>query len=147
PRFNRRKVLIACGARTPHGPSSLGQFLLDFSAGPQDKHIALEPLTADDIRGLAFARFGVSISTSNATKLQELSGGSFLGVDAIFNQVTEEEIEKLHTTRNIPIRNVDVKNPLLRQYADLSQAARLTAHIVCVAEHEISPEILRTALA
>ena len=147
PRFNRRKVLIACGARTPHGPSSLGQFLLDFSTGPQDKHIALEPLTADDIRGLAFARFGVSISTSNATKLQELSGGSFLGVDAIFNQVTEEEVEKLHTTWNIPIRNVDVKNPLLRQYADLSQAARLTAHIVCVAEHEISPEILRTALA
>src|SRR5699024_378615 len=61
PRFNRRNVLIATGARTPHEPSSLGQFLIDTLAGPQDWHVELQPLTAENIQTLAYHRFGVTI--------------------------------------------------------------------------------------
>lgn len=146
PRFNRRNVLIACGARTPHLPSSLAQFLVETLTSPHDRRITLDPLTAQDIQTLAYQRFNATISRRNAEELQELSGGSFLGVDSIFNQITDTEIEKLHTAWNIPIRNVQLKNPFLGEYADLSAAAMGVARIVCLAEHELSPATLRQAI-
>lgn len=143
PRFNRRNVFIACGARTPHKPGSLGKFLAEAAAtNPHDHHVEMQPLNEHDIRALAMHRFGVSISKRNATQLNEITGGSFLGIDSIFSQVTEDEVRQLHTTWDLPIRGQHLQNPLLGAYRELSPEAQQLAQIVCLAEHELSPRAL-----
>lgn len=146
PRVHRRNVLLIFGAITPHAPGSLGELLAAAApTHPEDQHITLEPLTEDEIRALAIDRFGVTISRRNAKKLRELTGGSFLGVDSVFDQVTADEISQLHTTWDMPIRNVDLENPLLGSYRELSQGAQQVMQIVSLAAHEISSETLCTA--
>lgn len=143
PRLNRRNVLFACGARIPHEPSSMGALLAQFAAThPQDHHVEMKPLSEAEIRALALQRFGGSISKRNATRLAELTGGSFLGIDSIFSQVTEDEIRQLHTTWDLPIRKIEVQNPLLVAFRGLSAEAQQIAQIVCVAGHELSPATL-----
>lgn len=145
PRFNRRNVFIACGARTPHKPGSLGELLADTAAtNPHHHHVEMQPLNEHDIRALAMQRFGVTISMRNALQLSEITGGSFLGVDSILNQVTEEEVRQLHTTWDLPIRSRDLENPLLGAYRELSSEAQQIAQIVCLAEHEITPLALQS---
>lgn len=145
PRFNRRNVFIACAARTPHKPGSLGELLADAAAtNPHDHHVEMQPLSEQDIRALAMQRFGVSISMRNALQLNEITGGSFLGVDSILNQVTEDEIRHLHTTWDLPIRSQNLQNPLLGAYRELSAEAQHIAQVVCLAEHEVSPQTLQT---
>jgi len=144
PRFNRRNVFIACGARTPHKPGSLGELLTETAAtNPQDHHVALQPLSEQDIRALAMQRLGVTISMRNATRLNEITGGSFLGVDSIFRQITDDEIQQLHTTWDLPIRGRNLENPLLGAYRELSPEAQHIAQIVCLAEHDVSPQALQ----
>ncbi|WP_156832059.1 helix-turn-helix transcriptional regulator [Yaniella halotolerans] len=146
PRVHRRNVLMVFGAITPHPPGSLGELLaMAAPTHPEDHHITLEPLTEDEILALAIDRFGVTISRRNATKLRELTGGSFLGVESIFDQVTAEEISQLHTTWDMPIRNVDLENPLLSSYQELSPGAQQVMQIVSLAAHEISSDTLCTA--
>lgn len=143
PRVNRRNVFFACGARTPHASGSLGEFLTDAATtNPHDHHIAMAPLTEDEIRALAMHRFQVTISKRNAERLAELTGGSFLGVDSIFNQVTDSEIQQLHTTWDLPIRKYHLENPLLGTYRELSTGAQRLAAVVCIAEHELPYETL-----
>lgn len=143
PRLNRRNVLIACGARTPHEASSLGTLLAQSAATyPQDHHVEMTPLNEQDIRALAMQRFGVTISQRNAARLSELTGGSFLGVDSILNQVTKDEISRLHTTWDLPIRSTKIQNPLLGAYRELSVEAQRLVQIVCIAAHEIPPATL-----
>ncbi|GAA4477285.1 hypothetical protein GCM10023190_16660 [Enteractinococcus fodinae] len=145
PRFNRRNVFIACGARTPHKPGSLGELLAEAAAtNPHHHHVEMRPLSEHDIRALAMQRFGVSISMRNAFQLSEITGGSFLGVDSILNQVTEEEVRQLHTTWDLPIRPRNLDNPLLGAYRELSPEAQQVVQIVCLAEHEITPQALQT---
>src|SRR5690625_5927233 len=65
PRFNRRNVFIACGARTPHKPGSLGELLTETAAtNPQDHHVELQPLSEQDIRALALQRLRSEEHTS-----------------------------------------------------------------------------------
>ena len=144
PRFNRRNVLIACAARTPHKPGSLGELLTQAAAtNPHDHHVELPPLTEHDIRALALQRFGVTISMRNAIQLSEITGGSFLGVESIFDQVTDDEIKRLHTTWDLPMRSQNLDNPLLGAYRELSPEAQQIAQIVCLAEHEVAPQTLQ----
>lgn len=144
PRFNRRNVFIVCGARTPHKHGSLGDYLAEAAAtNPNDHHIEIQPLTEGDIRALAMQRFGVTISKRNAAQLNEITGGSFLGVDSVLNQVTEEEIRQLHIKWDLPIRVKNLQNPLLGAFHELNPAAQQLAQIVCLVEHEVSPEALR----
>ena len=144
PRFNRRNVLIACAARTPHKIGSLGELLTQAAAmNPHDQHIEMSPLTEHDIRALAVQRFGVTISMRNARQLNEITGGSFHGVQSIFDYVTDDEIQRLHTAWDLPMRSQNFENPLLGAYLELSTPAQQTAQIVCLAEHEISPHTLQ----
>lgn len=146
PRVNRRNVVIACSARTPHASLSLGQFLAEAAtASPLDYHIKLDPLAEHEIRALALGRFGMMISPQNAAELRKVTGGSFLGVDSIFNQVTREEIEQLHRTWDFPIRNIEMQSPLLGSFRELAPEAQAVAQIVCLAEHELTPETLLAA--
>lgn len=143
PRFNRRNVLIVCGARSPHDASSLGEHLAAAAqTNPHDHHVHLQPLTAQDIQALAMRRFRVSISKRNAEHLAEITGGSYLGVESIFDQVTDDEIRQLHTTWDLPIRSSNLKNPLLRTFLDLSPEAQRVAQLICLAEHDVSPTLL-----
>lgn len=146
PRVNRRNVAIVCAARTPHDLSSIGQFLADAAlANPQDQHVTIEPLTEGEILALALERFGMTISRENAAELQRVTGGSFLGVDSIFKQVTTEEIEHLHRTWEFPIRDIEIQNPLLREYFQLDPDVQALAQIVCLARHELPYETLLAA--
>lgn len=146
PRVNRRNVVIACSARTPHAALSLGQFLAEAAtASPLDYHIKLDPLAEHEIRALAMGRFGMMISPQNAAELRKVTGGSFLGVDSIFNQVTREEIEQLHRTWDFPIRNIEMQSPLLGSFRELASEAQAIAQIVCLAEHKLTPETLLAA--
>lgn len=146
PRLNRRNILVVCAARTPHEPSSFGQILADtVSANPQDTHFPLTPLSEEEIRALAFARFGISIAKRHAAEISTTTGGSFRGVDSILDRVTPEEIDQLHTRWDFPIRGTTIKNPLLGTYHQLSTGAQELAQIVCLAENGVSPSMLRMA--
>ncbi len=147
PRVNRRNIVFVCSARTPHEPSSIGQFLAQAAAAnPQDQHIEIGPLQESEIRALAMDRFGMTISHHNATELQRATGGSFLGVDSIFSQVTPEEVKQLHRTWKFPIRDVEVQNPLLGSFYELDTQAQTVAEIVCLAQHELPREVLLATL-
>ncbi len=147
PRVNRRNIVFVCSARSPHESSSIGQFLLDTAAAnPQDQHIEIGPLQECEIRALAMDRFGMTISHQNAAELQQATGGSFIGVDSIFSQVTPEEVERLHRTWEFPIRDVEVQNPLLGTFHELDPQAQAVAQIVCLARHELPREMLLAAL-
>ncbi|OAV63080.1 helix-turn-helix transcriptional regulator [Enteractinococcus helveticum] len=147
PRVNRRNIVFVCSARTPHEPSSIGQFLAQAAAAnPQDQHIDIGPLQEAEIRALAMDRFGMTISRQNAAELQRATGGSFIGVDSIFSQVTPEEVKQLHRTWKFPIRDIEVQNPLLGSFYELDTQAQTVAQIVCLAQHELPREMLLAAL-
>ena len=147
PRVNRRNIAFVLSARTPHEPSSIGQFLAEAAAAnPQDQHIEIGPLQEAEIRALAMDRFGMMISRQNAAELQRATGGSFIGVDSIFSQVTPEEVKQLHRTWEFPIRDIEVENPLLGTFYELDDKARTVAQIVCLAQHELPREMLWAAL-
>lgn len=72
-----------------------------------------------------------------------MTDGSFLAVDAIFDQLTPSEVGKLHLTWDIPVRGVrSSQSPLLGRFNALELPGRNAAEIVCLAGHELS----RTAL-
>lgn len=147
PRVNRRNIVFVCSARTPHDPSSLGQFLADCAAAnPEDHHIEIGPLEEAEIRALAMDRFGMMISHQNAIELQQATGGSFIGVDSIFSQVTPEEVKQLHRTWEFPIRDIAIQNPLLGTFSMLDTKAQTVAQIVCLAKHEVPRDMLLAAL-
>ncbi|MFD6814205.1 helix-turn-helix transcriptional regulator [Enteractinococcus coprophilus] len=147
PRVNRRNIAFVLSARTPHEPSSIGQFLAESAAAnPQDLHIEIGPLQETEIRALAMDRFGMMISPNNAAELQRATGGAFIGVDSIFSQVTPEEVKQLHRTWEFPIRDVAVQNPLLSSFYELDLQAQTAAQIVCLAQHELPREMLLAAL-
>lgn len=146
PRVNRRNVVFACAARSPHAESSLAEFLAQAATtNPQDQRFEIEPLEEQEILALALERFGMTISRNIASELREVTGGSFLGVDSIFSQVTPEEIEQLHLTWEFPIRRSDVENPMLGIFQELTPKAQQIAQIICLAEHELSRQTLTAA--
>lgn len=147
PRLSRRNVLFICASRTPHAPGSLAELLANSAAmNPDyDHHLPLTSLTNDEIRELARAQFGVDISQRHADQLLEATGGSFLGIDTIFGQISPEEMQQLHTSWELPIRRGRTKNVLLGPYEQLSKGAQQVVQIVCWAGHEISYDTLVAA--
>ncbi|MGO1849679.1 LuxR C-terminal-related transcriptional regulator [Microbacterium sp.] len=144
PRVARRGVFLTVATRSIGERETLGGYLQEYAgASTVHQHVRLEPLTADDIRALALERFGAGISQRTARMLREASGGSFLGIEALFTGVTQSEIRDLHLTWNLPIRRASLpESPFLAGFATLSPAGRLAVEVASVASHEISPRVL-----
>lgn len=147
PRITRRHVLIALGVRSPHADGSFGEVLTQLAAANSSDVVHhVEPLTVNEIRALVLGRFGTGISTGTAERLRNESGGSFLRLDGILMQLTPNEGSRLHMAYDIPIRGSSpFDNPLLHQFYGLSEPARGTAELVCLAGHELSRRDLTEA--
>lgn len=147
PRLTHRNMLVAFGVRTPHTPGGFGEHLEQpVSDNPRNRLVTFEPLTAEEIRLLAHARLGRSISPRNAERLRNSTGGSFLHIASIFDHLTEDEISRLHLTWDIPLRTVHpTKNPLLIGYDSLSESTKATTEIVCMSGGMTRSELSRAA--
>ncbi|OUZ08270.1 hypothetical protein BHE97_13640 [Aeromicrobium sp. PE09-221] len=140
PRIRRRHVLLACAVRTPHEEDSFGKVLTELVAdNSYDLVQLLAPLTVDQIRAFAADRLGTGVSVRTGERLLKATSGSFLRLDAILNQLTPDEVSRMHLTWDLPIRAVhEGENPLLHAFRALSAPARATTEIVCLGGHEMS---------
>ena len=147
PRLAHRGYLFAFGVRSPHAPGSFGEFLVQSATeNPDDEVHHLSPLTPADIRALVLDRYEAGISAESAQRIHDATGGSFLGVDAVLDALTEREISELHLTWEPPIRlGASEGELLLHGYRDLAPEAQRTAELVCLAGHELTREQLHAA--
>jgi len=140
PRTVGRGVMLVVADRQPFAPGSLGEHLAAYAdASGVHAHRRLEPLSVDQIRALALERFGTGISPRVAEELREATGGTFLGIDRLFDGLTPAEVGDLHRTWVLPIRGAALpENPFLTDYARLEPAARLAVEIASAASREVS---------
>lgn len=139
PRVLRKGYFIALAGRTELMQDETVRLLGELTASsPWNLSEELRPLSVEEIRSLALHRLQTSISAHTAEKLRNVTGGSFLGLESIFEQITPAERSNLHRLWDIPVRGVDpARNPLLAGYRGLSASARTSVEIVSVADSEL----------
>lgn len=140
PRILRKGYFIAVAGRSEMMSAKSVRLLDELAASnPWNRVEELRPLSVEEIRSLARDRLQTSISADIAEKLRNVTGGSFLGLESIFEQITPAERTSLHRLWDIPVRGVDPNlNPLLAGYRSLSPTARTSVEIVSVADSELT---------
>lgn len=140
PRVAQRGVLLGVAARSPLADDSMISHLREYAdASPSHVHHRVEPLSTEEIRSLAVERFGTGITVQAAETLRDLTGGTFLGVESLFQGITNSEICELHLTWNLPVRRAALpESPFLSGFARLSPRGRAAVELVSVAAREIS---------
>lgn len=141
PRILRKGYFIAVAGRTEMMTAESVRLIDELSAStPWNRVEELRPLSIEEIRSLARDRLQTSISTDIAENLRNVTGGSFLSLESIFEHITPAERSSLHRLWDIPVRGVDPSlNPLLAGYRSLSPTARTSVEIVSVADSEMAP--------
>ena len=145
PRVTGSGIMLAFGVRTPHSPESFGEFLSSSASDdPVDVLHHIEPLTVADISALVLERHGAGISTHTARRILDETEGSFLAIDSVLSSLTDSEIAKLHLAWDIPFE-LGGSDRLVHRFEQLGDDAQRTCEIVCLAGHELTPEVLSAA--